>query len=206
MQATCSTAKCSKPHHARKLCKTHYTAWHRKQKQCKSPGCKNMQVAHYRCRPHEREALTLRKSKRKQQEWLDKFLANIDADLETGCWMWTGPTNPDGYGLHQADGTWLAHRYSFVWFHRGHARNRVLDHLCNRALCVRPDHLQPITNTENSRLRYSRELIADKNFFLAANGSPVYPRAVKWAQENGLPWEKPELLAVPRMLTSLRPA
>lgn len=167
--------------------------WWRQQPKCITEGCTALQAAHYRCRPHERLALTEGKSEHMQQKWLAKFRANIDPDVETGCWVWTGPTNEHGYGLHQAGGTWLAHRYGYVWFVGGHARGQVLDHLCNRPLCVRPDHMMPMSNTNNTSLRDERALAQGMEFFRHARATPLYLRMFTWALQHGLPCGKPSL-------------
>lgn len=68
-----------------------------------------------------------------------------------GCWEWTGPANRDGYGLHRV------YRRQFEMAHRTAYREIVgpiadgleIDHLCRNRLCVRPDHLEPVTRREN---------------------------------------------------------
>lgn len=65
------------------------------------------------------------------------------------CWLWTACTHGPGYGRFKADGfTWLAHRYSYLLAH-GEVDFPTLDHLCRQPACVRPDHLEPVTQAEN---------------------------------------------------------
>jgi HNH endonuclease len=68
------------------------------------------------------------------------------------CWLWTGGTNGRGYGQLKIDGQqFYAHRLAFE-VERGPIPNGlVIDHLCRTPLCVNPDHLEPVTNTENLR-------------------------------------------------------
>jgi hypothetical protein len=71
-------------------------------------------------------------------------------EVEGDCWIWHGTTRPDGYGLIWWDGRMRrAHRkvYELMIGDPG----PVLDHLCRRRNCVNPDHLEPVTNTENLR-------------------------------------------------------
>lgn len=69
---------------------------------------------------------------------------------EGGCWLWTGPMFWNGYGHISAAtfGTTLAHR-AFYEAHRGPITERDLDHLCRVRGCVNPDHLEPVTHSEN---------------------------------------------------------
>lgn len=67
-----------------------------------------------------------------------------------GCWLWTGPMFWNGYGHISAAtfGTTLAHR-AFYEAHRGPIIERDLDHLCRVRQCVNPEHLEPVTHSEN---------------------------------------------------------
>lgn len=80
------------------------------------------------------------------------------------CWLWTGRTNAAGYGeLSVGRATWRAHRYSWK-LHYGEPAWPTIDHLCHsyshsclggdrckHRLCVNPDHLEPVSRSENSR-------------------------------------------------------
>lgn len=68
-----------------------------------------------------------------------------------GCWLWEGPTNPEGYGRFYLNHKLVGpHRYSYE-LHNGKIPKATpyLDHLCRNPLCVNPDHLEPVTNREN---------------------------------------------------------
>lgn len=79
-----------------------------------------------------------------------RFWAMVDKQSPTGCWLWTGPQDPRGYGRF-----WFeqkpsrAHRRSYEWLVGPIPEGLVLDHLCRVRNCVRPDHLEPVTNREN---------------------------------------------------------
>lgn len=88
--------------------------------------------------------------------WRKKIEGNYLAIPDTGCWEWTASIDRHGYGLVQAQigGRFLrtgAHRAVWV-VHRGPILNDLtLDHLCCNPKCVNPNHLEPVTHTENMR-------------------------------------------------------
>jgi hypothetical protein len=68
------------------------------------------------------------------------------------CWLWTGAgsTGRDGYGRYKlGDHLLQAHRIAYQWLVGPIPEGLTLDHLCRRPSCVRPDHLEPVTNREN---------------------------------------------------------
>lgn len=100
----------------------------------------------------------------------------------TGCWIWTGYINADGYARLESQN---AHRLFFV--HHGGAIHEGwdVDHLCKRRSCVNPAHLEAVpeivnieramTRTVNSggeRVRVCKEghLIRGANFNPPSSG------------------------------------
>lgn len=73
-----------------------------------------------------------------------------------GCWLWDGAWNPEtGYGHWSVRGgskfiTHSAHRWAYVLTRGPLAEGMVPDHLCRNRLCVRPDHLEAVTQRENT--------------------------------------------------------
>ena len=73
-------------------------------------------------------------------------------DPKTGCWLWLGATNPGGYGLINVNGRCrLAHRWMFEERVGPIPRSKMLDHLCRNPACVNPEHLEVVSNAENTR-------------------------------------------------------
>ena len=81
------------------------------------------------------------------------------------CWLWAGGRNDAGYGIVTVDKqTMRAHRYVYAALVGEIPNGLVLDHTCHtndptcydsdactHRLCVRPDHLEPVTSRENAR-------------------------------------------------------
>lgn len=82
--------------------------------------------------------------------------ANTWADIQTrtrkirGCWVWTGAPNSEGYGTVRYEGRmWKAHRLFYTMLVGPIPEGLTLDHTCRRRLCVRPEHLEPVTQRVN---------------------------------------------------------
>jgi len=76
---------------------------------------------------------------------------------ENGCWAWKGYITSNGYGqirIEQPDGAWktrYAHRISYEAFIGLIPVGLDLDHKCRIRHCVNPDHLEPVSRSENMR-------------------------------------------------------
>ena len=70
---------------------------------------------------------------------------------ENGCWVWTGPTNNQGYGyLTFKAKRWYVHRLAYTASVGPIPEGKVIDHLCRRTNCCNPDHLEVVTQRENA--------------------------------------------------------
>jgi hypothetical protein len=82
------------------------------------------------------------------------FWSHVDKQAPDEHWLWTGALNKDGYGQWTNSALRkmaVAHRWAW-YFVRGPLSDHLhLDHLCRVRNCVNPDHLEPVTRTENLR-------------------------------------------------------
>ena len=84
-------------------------------------------------------------------------LVRLTDFAESGCWLWCGTRVHGGYGHFwigsRSDGTRravYAHRWSYAYFVGPIPKGLTLDHLCRVRCCVNPDHLEPVTQRENT--------------------------------------------------------
>lgn len=101
-----------------------------------------------------------------------------------GCWNWKG-AKVKGYGQINAGGRGVslwAHRVSYDLFVGPIPEGLVLDHLCRNPACVRPDHLEPVTQKVN----------------ILRGASEIARRAASTACRRGHPYDKEYLDAAGR--------
>lgn len=87
-----------------------------------------------------------------------KFMRSVT--VTDTCWLWTGPTFPNGYGKHRLPGRPERAAHVIMW---EHVHNRAvpdgmqLDHDWSKGCqqgnrnCVNPGHLTVVTPSENTR-------------------------------------------------------
>lgn len=74
------------------------------------------------------------------------------AVAQSGCWEWTGPLQPNGYGITWMNGRRIvAHRALYAALVGQVPDGLELDHLCRVRCCVNPAHLELVTHGENVR-------------------------------------------------------
>lgn len=91
---------------------------------------------------------------------LDRFERKYSPEPTTGCWLWTGAANWNGYGKSFTGGkVMLAHRASYEHHHGPIPAGLEIDHLCRTVQCVNPRHLEAVPRAVN--LRRGRTLTAE---------------------------------------------
>jgi hypothetical protein len=93
---------------------------------------------------------------------LERLMRHVAVDEVTGCMVWTGCKDRDGYAITRYAGRrWTVHRLMWTLF-RGDIPGRlVVDHQCCNRSCVNVEHLKPMTIGEN--VLRSEESIAGRN-------------------------------------------
>lgn len=87
---------------------------------------------------------------------MDRLPENIRTGLvpnkETGCWEWTRARANGGYGVAYVDKVrWRVHRLTYTLLVGPIPERLQIDHLCRVPACANPDHLEAVTNQENTR-------------------------------------------------------
>ena len=80
---------------------------------------------------------------------LVRFWSHVDKTAD--CWLWKSRTT-EGYGASfEVNGQQLKpHRFSYTVFRGLIPPGFVIDHLCRQPACVRPEHLDVVTNRTNA--------------------------------------------------------
>lgn len=91
---------------------------------------------------------------------LGALFNRIEPEPNTGCWLWTGRQNRQGYGSVRIPGSdghcTMAHRLVYSRLRGAIPNGLTLDHLCRVKSCVNPNHLEPVTlrvNIERAKRR-----------------------------------------------------
>lgn len=70
---------------------------------------------------------------------------------ESGCWLWEGCTDPQGYGQVRTRGkTCAAHREAYRAFNGDIPAGLVVMHTCDTPRCINPGHLRLGTYADNN--------------------------------------------------------
>ncbi len=117
MPIACTIRDCPKPITCRGWCWTHYNRW----------------------RVYGDPLIKTRGNDRTM-----KFWSTFRRD-PSGCWLWTGAVNPQGYGFfYTGSDQVMAHRWAYATMIEPVLDGVDVHHVCEVRACVNPTHLQPI--------------------------------------------------------------
>lgn len=91
----------------------------------------------------------------------ERFFAKVDWGERykgTRCLLWIAAKDQHGYGRFWVEGKkyMLAHRWLYERWVGPIPAGLQLDHLCFTPSCVNPDHLEPVTQQENTKRAMAR--------------------------------------------------
>lgn len=77
------------------------------------------------------------------QDKLEQIFNRIEIEPNTGCWLWTGPYDKNGYGkMGYNYAHWRTHRLVFSLVNNITLdKNKLVCHRCDTPSCINPDHL-----------------------------------------------------------------
>lgn len=97
--------------------------------------------------------LSASRTARKLKTLDERFEGKVQPDRETGCLIWIGAKGnvPNSvYGQIRINGRLVsAHRVAYERAYGPIPTGKVIRHICNRPLCVNPEHLVAGTQKEN---------------------------------------------------------
>lgn len=91
---------------------------------------------------------------RPETSLLSKLQAAYIPVPESGCWLWEGRTDKDGYGITSYKCKAMkTHRASWIVFRGEIPKGFCVCHKCDNPSCINPDHLFVGTNLDNVKDR-----------------------------------------------------
>lgn len=120
----------------------------------------------------------------------NKVVAKFNAKVirRDGCWGWNGSLSKTGYArihLSKNNKTFsvLAHRVSYEMSVGPIAEGLTIDHLCRNRSCTNPDHLEVVSQGENTRRGMSPAMILATRE-CCNHGHEFTPENTKWKKDG----------------------
>lgn len=73
------------------------------------------------------------------------------ANHPKGCWVWRAAKDRKGYGYFGWNHISYAHRFVYEANYGPIPEGMTIHHVCGTTSCVRPSHLEPLSDEENNR-------------------------------------------------------
>lgn len=125
---------------------------------------------------------------------LKRLLRKVSKDPITGCWLWQGHTNKNGYGrirvgsrIGGTERMVVTHLVAYEATRGPVQKGHELDHLCRNRGCCNLDHLEPVTHTVNVRRGARKTAITHCKRGHALEGDNLRSAARK-NPKTGAPW------------------
>ena len=160
----CSEDGCNQQVRGHGFCGTHYVQKRNQgllnAKQCPVEDCKRVVAAKGLCAMHRRRMLRFGQLDAPRYElrpsWVsthDWFMSKVKREDGEGCWLWSGGVHL-GYGrFYNADLRKVTPAHHFLAPPLA-SKGMVYHHLCENGLCVRPEHLEPMTRRDHQQLHH----------------------------------------------------
>ena len=117
----------------------------------------------------------------------------IAVDEDTGCWNWIAMRSPSGYGLCMyKKKKFRTHRLVYTLVIGKIPDGLDIHHKCENRLCCNPEHLLPLTRSENSKLVTRKGVLRRKLNF---NSASEYVFFGKIFENSNLPKRKLKYLS-----------
>lgn len=113
---------------------------------------------------------------------VEKLIDKIFPEPNSGCWLFTGSLDNDGYGRfkHKASGSWGAHRAAYSILIGPIPPGLQIDHLCRNKACINPVHLEAVEEITNIRR---------SNNMGARNAKKTHcPKGHEYSEKNTYAW------------------
>lgn len=153
---------CGRPAVIRDRCRSCYARWLRNRiggRPCSVEGCNRSIYSNGFCGTHYGRNRRYGTPTPKRKTWEDRFWEKVDKRGPDECWPWRAARDPNThYGRFQ---DWLAHRASYVIHFGKIPEGAVIDHLCTNPPCVNPAHLEAVSQRENTKRAWAREIERD---------------------------------------------
>lgn len=84
-------------------------------------------------------------------EKLPMVIKNKILIIDSGCWVWQGEINRNGYGRFYFKGKRpMVHRFIYEFSKGAIGEGLILDHTCRNRPCCNPTHTSPVTHQQNT--------------------------------------------------------
>jgi len=85
-----------------------------------------------------------------------RFYERVEPDPNSGCWLWFGGVDENGYGRVKAPVKTRSHRMAYIWNVGPIPDGMVIMHKCDTPACVNHNHLRLGTNLDNIADRHAK--------------------------------------------------